>query len=350
MKHRTTIESKLSDRGDCGEWTVDCREWDVKKRLLLLAVWIVAVVVVAEDVTVTLDPDASSAFVVLDSQSNILTTVWADGRTVAGGGGYDIVTSNTVANGALGPFSTVSGGLGNLADSDAWYGSVGGGYFNGVYGSGSAVGGGVYNTAYGAYGTVPGGIDSHASGDYSFAAGRGALATNSGTFVWADSTPAYVGSTVSNQFIVRASGGTKIFSNADASVGVQLIAGGNSWSGASDRNLKENFSAVDHQQLLAALDAVPMTTWNMKSQDDRIRHIGPMAQDFHAAFGVGAVDTHISYSDADGVSLAAVQGLYRLLKERDVENRELRQAINLLEARVEAIELGLNNDPAGGGQ
>jgi len=304
----------------------------------------------AEDVTVTLDSAADSAFVIQDAQSNTLTTIWADGRVVAGGGGYDAVTSNTLENGALAPFSSVSGGLGNLAGSNAWYGAVGGGYYNGVYGVGATVGGGLYNTASGAYGTVPGGIDSHASGAYSFAGGRGAIATNMGAFVWGDSTAAYISSTVANQFVVRASGGARIFSDTNATVGVQLLAGAGSWSGVSDRNLKENFTPVDHERVLSALNAIPMTTWNMKAQDDSIRHIGPMAQDFHAAFNVGESDTHISYSDADGVSLAAIQGLYRLLKERDAENQELRQAIEALETRLEAIEAGRGNVPAGGVQ
>lgn len=325
----------------------------------LFAAWIA----LAEDVTITLDAAGNSAFVVQDAQSNFVTTIWADGRiiaggvsnvasgagaTVSGGGGYDSVTSNTVGNVAVTAFSTVSGGLGNISTSNSWYGTLGGGYFNGVYGLGGTIGGGVYNTAYGAYGAVPGGLDNHASGNYSFAAGRGAVATHAGAFVWGDSTASYVASDIANQFKVRASGGTKIFSDSSAIVGVELLAGGNSWSATSDRNLKENFDTVDHGELLEALDAIPMTTWNMRTQDPSIRHIGPMAQDFYAAFSVGEKDTHISYSDADGVSLAAIQGLYRLLRARDAENEELREAMAALEARLEAIEAGRNTVSAGG--
>jgi len=316
------------------------------KRILLLGIGIAIGTAHAEDVTITLDPAVDSAFVVRDAQSNILATIWSDGRVVGGGGGYDEVTSNTLVNSALAPFSTVSGGLGNLGDSNAWYTVVGGGYLNGTYAIGSVVGGGVYNTVRGAYSTVPGGLDSHAYADHCFVAGRGAIATNTGAFVWADSTPEYFYSTRADQFAVRAAGGTTIFSENTATVGVELAPGGNSWSGASDRNLKENFSPVDHDVLLAALSAIPMTTWNMKSQDDSIRHIGPMAQDFHAAFGVGEDNTHISYSDADGVSLAAIQGLYRLAKEREAENRHLRETIHDLERRLKAIESGQSS---GGG-
>jgi hypothetical protein len=347
----TTTGSRRSGRRACGEWSVESRTWKVRSekqnrmtRSLLFAVGLFAGMALAEDVTVTLDSASDSAFVIQDAQSNVLTTVWADGRTVSGGGGYDSATSNMVGNVAVGPFGTISGGLGNLVDSNAWYGTVGGGYYNGAYGVGASVAGGVYNTALGAYGTVPGGLDSHASGDYSFAAGRGAVASHDGAFVWGDSTSAYVASTVANQFVVRASGGTKIFTDAGGTVGMELAAGGNSWLTVSDRNLKENFSSVDSEQLLTALDSIPMTTWNMKTQDAGIRHIGPMAQEFYAAFGFGEKETHIGSSDADGVSLAAIQGLYRLLKQRDAETRKLRVAIERLELRLIAVEGSMNGN------
>lgn len=303
--------------------------------------------VMAENVTITLDSASNSVFVIQDAQSNILTTVWSDGRVVSGGGGYDSVTSNSVVNTATGPFSTVSGGLGNLAGSNAWYGSTGGGYMNGTYGLGSTVAGGVYNSAQGSYGMVPGGIDNHASGNYSFAAGRGAIANHPGAFVWGDSTAAYIYSDATNQFKIRASGGTKIFTDSNSTVGLELAPGGNSWLTVSDRNLKENFKTVDINTLLNEIDSMPITTWNMKTQDKSIRHIGPVAQDFYSAFGFGENNTHISSSDADGVSLAAVQGLYRLIKKLDNENRELHASIKTLDQRLSALESNINRDTTG---
>ena len=61
-----------------------------------------------------------------------------------------------------------------------------------------------------------------------------------------------------------------------------------------------------------------IATWNWKSQDASIRHMGPMAQDFHAAFGLGETDKGISTMDADGVALAAaaIQGMHQELMER----------------------------------
>jgi hypothetical protein len=319
---------------------------------LIIAAMLAAGIIHAEDVTLTLDAAPDSAFVVTDADSNIVSTVSATGVTLSGG----------MSNVAYGPFSTVSGGVLNSVPDDGWYATIGGGYgnaattgsttiaggyYNGANGLASTVGGGAYNSAVGNYGTVPGGLDSHASGAYSFAAGRGAVASHSGTFVWADGTPAYVASTADNQFVVRASGGARFFSDTNATIGVLLSPGGTGWSGVSDRNLKENFTPVDSESLLVALSAIPMTTWNMKSQDDSIRHIGPMAQDFHAAFGVGEDDTHISYSDADGVSLAAIQGLHQLLQERIAETLALRLAIERLDQRLSAIEANANDARTG---
>lgn len=348
MRYRISTGSRFNDPAGSVVPAIPAGRLIRKTVQIAFCMWLVATVAVAVDTTVTLDAAPGSAFVVRDAESNVLATVWSDGRTIAGGGGYDTVTSNIVGNSVSGPFGTISGGIGNVAGSNAWYGTVGGGYYNGAYGVGATVAGGVYNTASGAYGFVPGGLDSHASGNYSFAAGRGAVAAHEGAFVWGDSTANYVTSEAANQFKVRAAGGTKIFSDANASVGVQLVAGGNSWSGASDRNLKENLQPVDARMLLDALDAVPITTWNMKAQDDGIRHIGPMAQDFHAAFGVGETNTHISYSDADGVSLAAIQGLYRLLREQDAANQELHRTVEALQRRLEMIETGRDRVPAGG--
>ncbi len=323
------------------------------KRFLILAIWTATGAVLAENVTVTLHSATNSAFAIVDAESNVVTTISSAGGVVAGGSG----------NATLGPFGTVSGGQDNGIDSNGWYATIGGGYYNaattgsttvaggyynGASGLASTVGGGAYNSALGNYGTVPGGLDSHASGDYSFAAGRGAVAAHTGTFVWADSTAAYIQSTADNQFLVRASGGARFFTDTNATIGVQLSAGGTGWSGVSDRNLKENLTPVDHGHLLDALNAIPMTTWNMKTQNAAIRHMGPMAQDFHAAFGIGETNTHIGYSDADGVALAAIQGLYRMLIEQNAENRELRDAIDVLEQQLETFQTTPPNLPKGG--
>lgn len=79
--------------------------------------------------------------------------------------------------------------------------------------------------------------------------------------------------------------------------------------------MKANFSVVDGQALLANLAALPIATWNYTAQPDSIRHMGPTAQDFSAAFGLGEDERHISTVDAQGVALAAIQALYKQVQE-----------------------------------
>jgi hypothetical protein len=214
----------------------------------------------------------------------------------------------------------------------------------------ATIGGGELNQAGGQWSTVPGGQYNTAAGDYSFAAGRRAKANNDGCFVWGDATGADITCAQDNLTIFRSSGGFYIYSKSDLSTGVFLPAGGGSWSLPSDRELKENVAPVDAQALLEKLSAIEVATWNYKAQDESIRHIGPMAQDFYAAFGLGEDDRHISAIDADGVAMAAIQGLYRQNLELQAENDELRARVDELEARMAAMEEVLAETPAAGGE
>jgi hypothetical protein len=119
---------------------------------------------------------------------------------------------------------------------------------------------------------------------------------------------------------------------------VQLASGGNAWSSISDRNVKENFTAVDGQEVLASVAEIPISTWNLKSQDPSIRHMGPMAQDFAAAFPLGEDDRHIDTIDADGVALAAIQGLYQAVQERDRLAADQKAEISDLQEQVAALQ------------
>ena len=234
------------------------------------------------------------------------------------------------SNQANGDWSFVGGGLLNLANGAN--ASIGGGNVNFASGDYTSIMGGTNNTASGYIATVAGGLSNVAQGSGSFAAGTRAKALHNGTFVWGDSSPFNdVASTAANQFVARASGGVTFFTSFDLSTGVTAAPGSGSWSSTSDRNVKANFSLVDARDVLQRLAQIPISTWNYKAQDTAIRHIGPMAQDFAAAFGVGEDDKHISTIDADGVSLAAIQGLYQIAQEKD-------QQIAQLQARLDALE------------
>ncbi len=275
--------------------------------------------------------------------------------TVAGGNTNTASNqSSTVAGGAnnfaSGAVSTVAGGQSNNASGD--FGSVAGGGANTASGLYSTVSGGQINAASASYSTIAGGFNNNvsgdsstvaggrnntASGDFSFAAGRRAK-TNShaGAFAWGDSTDANIDATADNQFVARATGGFKFWTQVDGSgnvtVGATLAPGMTAWSVLSDRNVKEHFASVDGREILARLAAIPISTWNYKSADAPYRHIGPMAQDFYAAFQVGEDDKHITTIDADGVALAAIQGLNQKLEE------EIRQKDSQIAAQQKQLE------------
>jgi hypothetical protein len=90
---------------------------------------------------------------------------------------------------------------------------------------------------------------------------------------------------------------------------VELRPGGSAWFSVSDANLKEHFRDVDGDEVLAKIARVPIREWSYKTQDASIRHMGPTAQDFHAAFRLGEDPLTINTMDANGVALRAVQAL-----------------------------------------
>jgi trimeric autotransporter adhesin len=107
----------------------------------------------------------------------------------------------------------------------------------------------------------------------------------------------------------------------------------------SDRNAKANFAPVNPEAILARVAALPISEWNFKTDPADQKHLGPMAQDFHAAFGLnGADDKHISTVDEGGVALAAIQGLNRKVTEKDAEIQSLKQQNESLEKRLDNLE------------
>ena len=167
-----------------------------------------------------------------------------------------------------------------------------------------------------------------AEGNGSVALGTNATAATNGSFVFADrSVFTELRAPLPNQFFVRAAGGVSFYSNAAMTLGVQLSPNGTQWSSLSDVRSKHAFRELDGDDVLARIAAMPVSEWSYKAQDGGIRHIGPTAQDFHAAFGLGEDPLRIGTLDADGVALAGVRAL---------EARSRRQA-----ERIDALERAL---------
>ncbi|MFB2895113.1 tail fiber domain-containing protein [Aerosakkonemataceae cyanobacterium BLCC-F50] len=108
-------------------------------------------------------------------------------------------------------------------------------------------------------------------------------------------------------------------------------------NGFCDQNLKENFRAVNKHDILKRLLTITIQSWNYKAQNPSIRHIGPMAQDFAAAFEVGEDDKHIHMVDAYGVAILSIQALYEMIREQERE-------ISLLRADINELKQGIIKD------
>jgi hypothetical protein len=159
-------------------------------------------------------------------------------------------------------------------------------------------------------------------------ASNGGTGTNDANFEIAHSN----GAVYAPRMTLFGSGAVTIrANNTGANTGVTMAANAGSWSSLSDRRVKTAILPVDATDVLSRVVALPMSTWSYIAQGEAIRHMGPMAQDFRAAFGLGENDTTIATVDADGVALAAIQGL----------NAKLEAQNAALLARIAALEAAL---------
>ncbi len=305
---------------------------------------------------------------------------WAEGErslALAGRDGF-----------ALGAFSSVVGGEQNMAF----------GYGAAVVGGMDSCAGAPYSWAGGKSAKVrlPFGTGSNPVGEACDNVPNAQTASGDhGTFIWADSGNSDFVSTGPNQFAIRARGGLRLSEetsqyfgatarqmlnlyNQTYGIGVQSstlyqrsnnqfawfrdgshsdsalqpgtggsllmtlgatsgtpvgVARAQQFVNVSDRDAKTAFAPVDPIDVLARVLALPLSEWSYRSATGE-RHLGPMAQDFRAAFGLGSDDRTIATVDADGVALAAIQGLNAKL---EAENQARAAEIDAL--RRELAEL-----------
>jgi len=283
----------------------------------------------------------------------------ASGESSAVGGGFynnaqgngsfigagDYLFNVSCAKSCAGVGNTVTGvdsfiGAGDQNSVGANEAFVGAGSHNAIAASAAwgTIGGGHENTVAGTYATIPGGANNTASGVLSLAAGYHADATRTGSFVWSDyvAGSSVVKDSAPDQFVVRASGGTYVYSSENLKAGVKLAAGSGTWASLSDRDAKTDIAPLDDAAVLAKVATLPVSTWRYKTEA-AVRHVGPMAQDFYAAFGVGEDDRHITSIDEDGVALAAIKALHRENVSLQAENASLRDRLAALEKKVDAL-------------
>jgi len=223
---------------------------------------------------------------------------------------------------ALGVSTHAEGGSSTAFGDNAWargqYSTAGG---KASIASGEAsVAMGFENSATG-FAAVALGYRAVALADHTVALGHRAFARDAGSFVFGDaSSPTPAVSSGPNSFTVRAQYvwlGMTPFVPApipgryvNTSTGAYLSIGG-VWTNASDVALKEGFREEDPEATLQRLAKLPVRSWSYRAEGEGVRHVGPTAQDFRAAFGLGHSDVAIGTVDITGVSLLAVQALER---------------------------------------
>jgi hypothetical protein len=84
--------------------------------------------------------------------------------------------------------------------------------------------------------------------------------------------------------------------------------------------------AVNGYTVLETVAALPVSTWRYLWEPEDVRHLGPMAQDWHAAFGFNRDDTTIPVVDGLGVCLVSIQALNRRIDQLTAEVDRLRES------------------------
>jgi autotransporter adhesin len=200
------------------------------------------------------------------------------------------------------------------------------------------------------FASAAGGATSTAIGHGVLASGRMSLALGTladtnlrdGAFVYGDrstleTTGEIVQATTPNEFVVRASGGFRFRTSPTLSTGCNLPAGSGTWSCTSTRTAKHLFQDVNGEDLLVRLRRVPVSTWSYLGEEGGVRHMGPFAEDFRAAFGLGVNDVSIGLQDIDGVNMAAVQALVARTDALQRDNAAQAARIKELEAEMAVI-------------
>ncbi len=123
---------------------------------------------------------------------------------------------------------------------------------------------------------------------------------------------------------------------------MRLYGGGNMdingiLSQGSSRSIKENIVSANSQDILAKVVDLPISKWSYIHDEGKIRHVGPMAEDFYAAFGLGRSPQKISNIDTGGIALAAIKGLTEVVSEKDATIAELKAEVAELKELVYSI-------------
>jgi hypothetical protein len=293
------------------------------------------------------------------------------GCNAGGNGAVSLGTGNTVTNGgaALGSGNNTATGyvFGQSDTSSGMYATAIGYSCNAAGGFSLAMGYGSKTTGSSAIGfgnncnatgneCIAIGNSSSATFNSDFAIGNNVIASGGnstalgnyastngqqGAVVIGDlSVLTLIKATALNTFNSRFAGGYNLYSNGALTAGVTLSSGAGSWTSVSDRRKKENLVAINTEDILQKIGAMPLTRWNYKAQPKEQQHVGPMAQDFWAAFHLdGQSDTTINSLDIDGINMAGIQALKNRTDEQQKIISEQQKAIDDLKKQNEQLKV-----------
>jgi len=147
-----------------------------------------------------------------------------------------------------------------------------------------------------------------------------------------DETPASSGFLGTAIYGSSTNGYSAYFAGGNSSPsGACSYAGGPGWNCSSDRTLKEHFTEINPTDVLSKVASLPEWKYQMKRGKPAEWFMGPTAQDFRAAFGLGSNDTTINTANAQGVALTAIKGLDQkldaALKAKDAEIADLKRQV-----------------------
>lgn len=115
------------------------------------------------------------------------------------------------------------------------------------------------------------------------------------------------------------------------------LSDGGSWVSGSSRSIKENFEKIDPQEILSKVAQLNLTSWHYRNSNEGI-HLGPMAEDFYAAFGLGDSDKYIASVDADGIALASIQALLQRIKQMEIRYDQLFSSYQELLVKFDGLQ------------
>jgi len=266
--------------------------------------------------------------------------------------GYNNTASETYAsvsggadNTASGERSTVSGGGNNIASGTR--STIGGGWSNIASGSQSTICGGFNNTVSGENSFIGCGhenlVEGHLSvipgGQFDTISVNADIAMAFGNRVFLDNSfrVAFFRGSFPGRFGVNRDdhdGGINypihIGTSSMNGNGAYLTNGG-TWTNGSSRSFKENLQVIESQALFTKIASLEIPEWDYLDTNEH--HIGPMAEDFVEAFGVGAIresdgqreDQYLAASDVAGVALAGVQALLERIEQLEKEIEDLKK-------------------------